>query len=144
LPVKTKKIKNEKLSVAVAIIKKKNKILLVKNESGLLSGLWGLPIEEGKDEDEARNNLEARIKNDYHGGPIYLIEQGKAKHVFTHKTWQMTAYLVEKIDKESEIFLSGCVGEKQEKYKMQEVWVEKKKIEDYAVSTAIKKIIQYI
>jgi len=139
LPIKTKKIKNNKLYLGVGILEKDNKILFVKNNKGLLSGLWGFPSAEGYSEMEAKENLLSFISEDSLYTMNNLWELGKEKHIFTHKTWQMTAYSIEV---KNEKILS--IEENLSNHKTEVAWIEKSNITNYAISTAFKKILKYV
>ena len=146
-PVKTKKIVNEKLYAAVGIIKKDNKFLLVNNNAGLLSGLWGFPILEAAEAETSEGRLLTHIqeKLGFHINAITPI--GEAKHVFTHKTWQMRGYLVEV---EADLYTgSAAVTLEDNLDRVHEtysdwIWAEREAISNYAVSTALKQIIKLI
>lgn len=60
-------------------------------DTGLLRGLYGFPMTEGRlDEDGAAAVLAARGIT-----PVTLRPLGPAKHVFTHREWHMTGCLAE-------------------------------------------------
>lgn len=95
LPLKTKKIKNNKIYLGVGILNREQEILLVKNKKGLLSGLWGLPAIEGSDEVDAKKNLLKMIDEDHKVKVKNCEKLGEEKHVFTHKTWKMIVYKID-------------------------------------------------
>src|SRR6056297_766440 len=57
LPIKRKKVKNKKIPVAVGIIYKSNKIMITKASTALLNGLWGFPLSEGTNAENAKEQL---------------------------------------------------------------------------------------
>ncbi len=75
-----------------------------RQEKGLLHGLYGFPLTEGvsgdspetpeKTEDEETASALAHLRA---GGitPVTLTPLGRARHIFTHREWRMTGYLVE-------------------------------------------------
>ncbi len=78
---------------------------------GLLANLWEFPNEEG-------NLTEAEISGRFRGPVAFL---GKAKHVFTHREWHMTAFRVDLAEKTEEPGL---------------LWVKKEEIAAYAIPSA--------
>lgn len=60
-----------------------------RDEKGLLAGLWQFPNVPGKlGEDEALNSVCG-------AGVLSVRPLGESVHVFTHKEWHMTGYLIE-------------------------------------------------
>ncbi len=60
-------------------------------DQGMLRGLYGFPMTEGQTvEEDAANAVSARGI-----APLSICPLGEAKHVFTHREWQMTGYLTE-------------------------------------------------
>ncbi|MEG0310610.1 MAG: A/G-specific adenine glycosylase [Eubacterium sp.] len=90
LPVKSKKIKQKKLDMEVAIIEQDRNLYLIKRPpKGLLANLWSFPITEaGKIPGEAlTQSLSTTFPNLPKGHII-----GTGKHVFSHIIWNMTVY----------------------------------------------------
>ena len=88
-----KKAKKEKKTekLTVLLIVHEGKILLQKRGKGLLSGLYGLPTIEGHIKEENIKSV-----GDLQGFSIQnIIDLGKAKHVFTHRIWDMKGYRIE-------------------------------------------------
>lgn len=139
LPVKTKRIKNKKLCAAVGIIKDQEKILFIKNKKGLLAGLWGLPISEASTPMKAKQNLIKDIEKMYQLKIRKTLKQGEETHVFTHKTWKMDIYHIDLIW-EDNIYIKESTSYNDNK--AEQIWLAKDKIDQYAVSTAFKKVIQ--
>ncbi len=131
LPVKTKKVKNRKIEVAVGLIKKENKVLMVKNQKGLLAGLWGLVNGQGTTVQDSKNALmEEVLKN--HQLTILRVESlGETKHVFTHRTWHMNVYEI-------------MVSETNSINSNQRQWINQNDIDKYAISTANKKALAFL
>lgn len=93
LPIKSKKKKPKRLSVAVGWIHQGDKHLLVKRPGeGLLAGLWGFPVGEGETEEAALAALIEYLDETFD----LQVTEGRrgesAEHVFTHRVWEMTAY----------------------------------------------------
>ena len=60
-------------------------------DKGLLRGLYGFPMTEGRlDKEGAAAVLEERGI-----APLTVLALGPAKHVFTHREWHMTGWLAE-------------------------------------------------
>ncbi len=90
LPVKPEKKKRRIEKFAVFLLKNQDCFAVRKRTSpGLLQGLWELPnlINPNDEKIEEFMNKNGVIYHD-------IQEVGKAKHIFTHVEWQMTAYLV--------------------------------------------------
>ncbi|MEG0377351.1 MAG: A/G-specific adenine glycosylase [Eubacterium sp.] len=90
LPVKSKKVKQKKLQMEVAIIDNGGSLYLVKRpEKGLLAGLWSFPIVEAGavPGDALATSLSAVFPN--LPAPRVL---GTDKHVFSHIIWDMRVY----------------------------------------------------
>jgi|GEM_PF-522158 len=93
LPIKSKKKKPKRLSIAVGWIHQGDKQLLVKRPGeGLLAGLWGFPIGQGETEESALEALIQYLEETFD----LQVKTGRrgvsAEHVFTHRVWAMTAY----------------------------------------------------
>ncbi len=75
-------------------------VLRKRPENGLLAGLWEFPNLSGElTEEEARQAIEGsglKISS--------LVKLKKAKHIFTHIEWEMTGYLAEAEDPETDSF----------------------------------------
>lgn len=92
LPVKPEKKKRKTEQRSVFILKNENCYAVRKRIApGLLQGLWELPNDINlKTQEEIRNYL------DKHNISFDAIKKvGKAKHIFTHIEWHMTAYFVQ-------------------------------------------------
>ena len=137
LPVKTKKPKNKNTYMGVGILKKGQKILLVKNNRGLLSGLWGLPAVEGSNPAEAKKNLLKAIDDDYDLKINKCKKLGEETHLFTHRTWKMAIYDMEVSLETAEFHMGEGLGD----YEREVAWQSKNKLNDYAISTAFQKVL---
>lgn len=140
LPVKINKLKRTIHLAPVALIAYENDVLLVKkNDTGLLSGLWGFPSVElppevdptGDPEAEwtalrhwALENLDLALSDK----PVFL---GEAQHVFTHKTWHLRLWAFQS-------------SRKVHTDLPQIQWTEPTALKDFALSTAMKKLIKYL
>lgn len=142
LPIKTKKSASQTIEVATGIPKCGNRYLLIKNQDGLLSGLWGFPLAEGPSKSAARENLIKIVTEDY-GCFIEGHELcGTAKHIFTHKTWNITIYtlIVGSIAKDA-----GSASLAMDRQRNTEIrWVKKEEIAGLAISSAFKKVLKHI
>ncbi len=131
LPVKTKKIRNKKLEVAVGLILKDDKLLMIKNQEGLLAGLWGLVNGQGETVQESKHNLMEDLLKSHQLTIQKIRKTGEAKHVFTHRTWHMTIYKI-------------LVSEHIQSEDIKSQWVPIKEIDQYAISTANKKALAFL
>ncbi len=93
LPVAEDKNTHKNEDITVFLIKCGNNLAIRKRaEKGLLSGLYELPYVEGKlTQEEA---FEA-LKGIFRGRVKLITKLSEEKHVFSHITWKMHAYLVE-------------------------------------------------
>ncbi|HHX63196.1 MAG TPA: A/G-specific adenine glycosylase [Epulopiscium sp.] len=140
LPVKTKKPKNKSLYMGVAILNNHDKILFIKNEKGLLSGLWGLPIVEGGSQMEAKKNLLKEVEMEYKFKIRQSKKIGEVTHIFTHKTWKMMIYQMDVTLEKADF----CREEESEYNKKSVLWLGKDEIKNYAISTAFQKVLDQL
>ncbi len=137
LPIKSKKAKNKVSHMGVGILNYQDKILFIKNDKGLLSGLWGLPIVEGHNQTDAKKNLLKAVDQGYNLNIGETNKLGEVTHIFTHKTWKMLVYEIDVTLKEVNSF-----KETEEIYEGKHVrWIEKDEIGNYAISTAFQKVL---
>lgn len=94
LPVNIKNIKHKETHFITCLIQYQNQYFLLKNESGLLAQLYGLPQYEV----ESPHAFEEAFYKDYHENIEIYEKIKKIKHVFTHRTWHMHVYLARFID----------------------------------------------
>lgn len=88
LPINIKKIKNKDINYLTCFIEYEGKYLVIKNESGLLDGLYALV----QFDVDSPSTFEEKFKEIYEH-EIQLIEFLKeTKHVFSHRTWRMQVY----------------------------------------------------
>ena len=88
LPVKAAAKPPKEIKVGIAIVTCGAKTLLLQRKEALLNGLWGFPQTE---EGDTRADVEKRLKA--LGVRARFHEKlGQAKHVFTHRVWQMQIY----------------------------------------------------
>ncbi|SET10602.1 A/G-specific DNA-adenine glycosylase [Natronincola peptidivorans] len=131
VPVKQKKPKQKERVMEMALIYKKDKILITKRpKEGLLGDLWGLPgIEQEKDL-KAGRSIELELLETYAikvSNINYLL---KKNHVFTHIKWHMLLYEM-KLEEEKEIDYPEIK------------WVNKNQLKLYPLPTAFKKMIPF-
>ena len=137
LPIKTKKAKNKITPMAVGILSHGNDMFFIKNEKGLLSGLWGLPAVEGRNQTEAKINLFKEVEEEYNLTLGKSKKLGEVTHVFTHKTWKMQIYEVDVISEDANF----CKETQQEYEGKSVLWLKKDDISNYAISTAFQKVL---
>lgn len=127
LPVKSKKKPSPTVAVDVAVIAYNGRYLMYqKSDQGLLGGFWTFPISAKTDialADWVADNYDFKLVNGHYLGTV--------KHVFTHKTWQMSVYYYT-----SEQPYAADNGQGR--------WVSIDEMSSLAISTAIKKVVKLI
>ena len=92
LPVRITKSSKKIEEYTVLVFRKDHSILLEKRSNkGLLASLYGLPMVEGY---LTKEELHTHLHND----TCKIQEIGNFQHIFTHKIWNMKAYLIENYD----------------------------------------------
>lgn len=138
LPVKKKKTTSKSLDVAAGILNCGGHYLLIRNREGLLSGLWGFPLAEGPTKAAAYDSLVQTVTTDFGHTIEDMHTVGTAKHVFSHKTWNIMVY---------EIKINTMVkdtGSESNKMKTEIKWLNKEEIAELAISTAFKKVLKLL
>ncbi len=132
LPVKKKKEKQKEVVIEAAVVRKGNRVLIVKRPAeGLLASLWAFPSvqkDEGQqDGSSIRQELETayNMETGLHG---YL---GEKVHVFTHIKWLLKLY-------ELRLQREGALDYPEVR------WVDMEELKKYALPTAFKKLLEYI
>lgn len=74
--------------VAVVLLVCGDKALLVRRREALLRGMYVFPLKEGDDRPEAALALAQRVEP----GQTSVKEEMTARHVFTHRVWNMRVY----------------------------------------------------
>lgn len=88
LPVKAAANPPREMQVGVAIVTCGGRALLMERKEALLRGLWVFPLaEEGAD----RASMEKRLKS-LEVNACFSSVLGEARHVFTHRIWNMKIY----------------------------------------------------
>lgn len=126
-PVKTAPKKRRMEEKTVLVLQDQTRIALVKRpEKGLLAGLYGFPMLEGRNPSEVVRNY---LKE--HGiRAIRIMDMGEAKHIFSHIEWHMVGYHI--VVDELQPFAA-------EKETDDTIFVEIEKIRtDYAIPTAFR------
>ena len=88
LPVKSAAKPPREVPMSVLLVTWKNTVFMTQRKEALLRNLWVFCLAENAGDEEARQKalrsygLKARL----------VRELGKARHVFTHRVWQMTLY----------------------------------------------------
>ena len=88
LPISIKKVNHKELSLITGIITYKDKVLLIKNEEGLLENMYGLVQYEA----ESPYSFIEMFEEDYHEHLEAVSFIKDYRHVFTHRTWKMHVY----------------------------------------------------
>lgn len=88
LPINIKKIKKTETSYITGYITYQNKIMLIKNKSGLLENMYGLLQYEA----ESPYTFIEYFYNEYHADLTVNAFIKDFKHIFTHRTWYMHVY----------------------------------------------------
>lgn len=90
LPVKAAKKKPQRETRAVLVARWGDRVLLRRRGEGLLTGMWefpGEPIAPGEPPEAAAGRLMIAL-----GLQGSLLPLGQARHVFTHRVWEMAVY----------------------------------------------------
>ncbi len=86
LPKKARRIEKK----TIFTIWKKDHILLHKRpEDGLLAGMWELPNQEGF---LSKAAVEQWARAAF--GPVFVVDLGRKKHIFSHIEWHMRGFLI--------------------------------------------------
>ena len=88
LPMKTAAKPPKEIQMAVALITCQGRIWMNQRKETLLKNLWVYHLTEN---DETRQDMEKAIKA-LGIRASYTSEHGKARHIFTHRVWNMTLY----------------------------------------------------
>lgn len=89
IPTRKKMAKRKKEKRIILLLKKEDKIALLKRQNkGLLANLWEFPncLDDSKSIDEILENMEIGFDS--------IKPLGEAKHIFSHIEWYMTGYLI--------------------------------------------------
>lgn len=117
LPIKSVKNKRKKEFRTVFLFQCQDTYAILKRPSqGLLASMYEFPNQEGQ---FSLEEIKEQLAKDFE--IINLIPLKKAKHIFTHKEWYLTGYLVE-------------VKEKIGDYR----WVSFEELENYSIPTAFQ------
>lgn len=126
-PVKSKKAKQSEHHMLVIFCHACDQVLLIKkNDSGLLSGLWGFPVV-----DQTEPLLEAvnlYMSTTFNVTANQLTLGKTAKHIFTHRIWKM-----QRVDIEVTEPFQVDYPEMQ--------WIDLNDLGHYPLSTALKKLL---
>ena len=148
-PIKEKKIKKVEENYAAILLRKEDTLkqdnifeegntsdkgitysFEKRPEEGLLANLWGVPM-------VAEDQLEALgISLDKSQEDIECLKE--VTHIFTHKKWKMTPYILEWTKEREEKLIKYKINSQELAY-----WTLKE-LEDMPVATAYKKIIKQI
>ena len=89
LPIHEKKRPPKAVDVAVCLILYQGKVLLVRREQRMLGGMYVFPLFEEETQPERARELLMELGL----GCRYLRPLGMARHVFTHRVWEMRLML---------------------------------------------------
>ncbi|ERJ13553.1 A/G-specific adenine glycosylase [Haloplasma contractile] len=128
LPIKSSKAKQKKIPMITGIVTNEQGKFLMRRrpEKGLLANMWEFVQAEGL----SFNELQYHLFYHYNIKLTDGIYQGDVKHVFSHRIWNMTVYS------------SKVTGEP--KLPVHLKFLSKAEIEQIPVSTAHKKVMNYI
>lgn len=131
LPVKSKKIKQKKEKIAFAYFELEGKIIMLKGAvNGLLPGLWTFPLVEIEKWEDVEKNLGKLLIQEYGVRLTKIHLLSEAKHVFTHKIWEMKLFEV-----------SGSIERVME---TENSWIKLDDVDSLAKSKAIQKLLEGI
>ncbi|MBQ6805210.1 MAG: A/G-specific adenine glycosylase [Clostridia bacterium] len=88
LPVKAAAKAPKEIKTGIAIVTCGARTLLMQRKEALLNGLWVFPMTE---EGDTRADVEKRLKS-LGIRARFRQKMGEARHVFTHRIWQMQVY----------------------------------------------------
>jgi A/G-specific adenine glycosylase len=94
LPIRSAAKPPVPVDVGVGLIIAEGHVLTVKRESALLKGLWVFLLNEGDSAPEGMQKKAKQMGIDERA-PIFL---GEARHVFTHRIWNMKLYRIDLSD----------------------------------------------
>lgn len=118
LPVKAAAKAPEEKKIAVGIVVCEGQTCLIQRRETLLHGLWVFPLTEAGDD---AASIEKRCRE--MGISIKeTVDLGQARHVFTHRIWQMKLYCLHAEKRQSRL---GS-------------WVDKKGMDTLAIPTAMR------
>ncbi len=115
LPHRKKKKQRRIEKWTLLLFLKEGRLLLERRpEKGLLSGLWGLPMWEGRP-GEATLRRTFQIMKDPSGGEPLALQSlrhlGRQKHVFSHVEWDMEAYEIQLVRAKDIVLQAGEAAE---------------------------------
>lgn len=90
LPVRSRPAEKKRLKIFAAYVKKGQDILLVKQTGRkLLGGLWGFPMVEGLEPEQAAEALKEVLRDTCGIKAVYAGEKAAGRHAFTHLVWEI-------------------------------------------------------
>jgi A/G-specific adenine glycosylase len=132
LPIKKKKQAAKDVALEVALVWKKDKLLLMKRPTdGLLASLWAFPAVEKEGSWEPGTSIMQELKEHYGVTVGKIAYAFDAHHVFTHLKWNMKVY--------------DCELSAEEKIEYPQIqWVTLEETKNYAIPTAFMKVLKKI
>ncbi len=130
-PLRDKKKKVPEYSVAVGIVEKNGRLLIIRRkEEGLLGGLWEFPGGKHEKVEDARIACARKIREKTNLTVVPEARLARVKHVYTHFKIVMDVFVC-RYDS-GRVRLNGPVDFK---------WITKKRIDDYPFPSAHHKYI---
>ncbi len=136
IPVRKTKTRVVESQQAVLVIRdEKGRLLLVRRETGLLAGMWGLPHVESEADDPDGDDLQALWESQtglrLPGRMVVRGSAGHYRHVFTHRVWHVRIWLVDlPVEQDCE-----CASDS---YK----WLYEKELPDTPIPEAFRKALR--
>ena len=91
LPLQTKKKPPKEIPLSVLLLRCEGRIFVTRRNEALLHGLYVFYLLEGIiDEESVQKHLTSVGLQ-----PVFIKKLGQARHIFTHRLWQMHIYLVD-------------------------------------------------
>lgn len=125
-PKKTPKKRQERLDYTLLLLDLEGSYLVEKRDSGLLHGMWGFPLLEGRL--KAEDVQKYLTERDFI--PSSVEHKGNYRHIFSHRIWNIDI-IYAKLDA---LFAKETSG----------LWIDKDKLDDYAIPSAFRPALEVI
>jgi A/G-specific adenine glycosylase len=134
LPVKSARPERPRVRVACACVLRRGRVLLVRNDAGLLAGTWTLPSAAIDAADEGAGAGAARVAARAAGVTVgRLALRGQVRHVFTHR--DVTADVFEAAPRPGTRVTAGTDAGAERR------WVDPRALEALGISTFTRKTL---
>lgn len=132
LPVKRQKERQKEVVIEAALVRKENKLLIVKRPpEGLLANLWAFPAVQKDDNQEAGHSICAELEASFNIRCALGVYLGEKTHIFTHIKWRLKLYELALLQEDA--------------LEYPEIrWVDGEELKKYALPTAFKKLLDYV